>query len=104
MKPPKHVPFCEGPTPDEGTPRVSGELRGAGAPRTRRGKGSDSNPPPEEHPLKSPLSFVLPRRKSCGDPRSRTMLQSGQAIVREGAQRPVMKLYKPIYPPRKHES
>ena len=39
----------------------------------------------------SPRIFVSPRHKSCGDQRSRTGLQSGQAIVREGAQRPVMK-------------
>ena len=41
----------------------------------------------------SPRIFVSPRHKSCGDQRSRTGLQSGQAIVREGAQRPVMKVY-----------
>ena len=40
-----------------------------------------------------PRSFVSPRHKSRGDPRSRTGLQSGQAIVREGAQRPVIEAY-----------
>ena len=37
--------------------------------------------------------FVSPRHKSRGDPRSRTGLQSGQAIVRESAERPVIKLF-----------
>ena len=91
MLPPKHVPFWEGPAPEEGMPRVSRELQGAGAPRTRREKGADSGPPREEHPLMSPRSFVSARHKSSGDPRFRTGLQSGQAIVREGGERPVTK-------------
>ena len=90
MLPPKHVPFWEGPAPEEGMPRVSRELQGAGAPRTRREKGADSGPPREEHPLMSPRSFVSARHKSSGDPRFRTGLQSGQAIVRDGTQRPVI--------------
>ena len=41
----------------------------------------------------SPRSFVSRRHKSRRDPKSRTGLQSGHVIAREGAQRPVMKLY-----------
>ena len=41
----------------------------------------------------NPRSFVSPRHKSRGDPRSRTGLQNGQAIMREGAQRPVINVY-----------
>ena len=44
-------------------------------------------------PLMSPRSFVSPCHKYNGDPRSRTGLQNGQAIVREGAQRQVIKVY-----------
>ena len=58
MPPPKHVPFWEGPTLEEGTPRVSRELRGAGAPRTRRKKGADSGPAREEHPLAINLAEI----------------------------------------------
>ena len=97
MKPPKHLPFWAGPSPHEGMPRVSGEFCGEGAPRTRRWKGSDSSPPPEEHPLMSPRSFVLPRRKSRGDPRLRTRLQSGQAIVREGGKRTMIRLLAQVF-------
>ena len=60
MPHPKHVPFLEGPAPEEGTPRVSRELRGAWAPRTLREKGADSAPPPEEHPANEPAEFRLP--------------------------------------------
>ena len=45
----------------------------------------------------SSRSFVSPRHKSRGDPRSRTGLQSGQAIVRESAESPVMKVYLSIW-------
>ena len=90
MLPPKNVPFWEGPAPEEGTLRVSRERRDAGAPRTRREKGSDSSPPPEEHPLMSPRNFVCLRRISRRDPRLRTGLQSGQAIMRESGERPVI--------------
>ena len=48
---------------------------------------------PKGTPLTSPRSFVSPRHKSRGDPRFRTRLQSGQAIVREGAELPVIKVY-----------
>ena len=89
--PPKHVPFCEGTTPEEETPRVSRERRGARAPRTPREKGAESTPPSEEHPADEPTEFRLPARKisrrtdiSCG-------LNSGQAIVKEGVERPVIK-------------
>ena len=60
MPPPKHLPFVEGPAPEEGTPRVSRELAGARAPRTRGEKGADSAPPPEEHPSDEPAEFRLP--------------------------------------------
>ena len=48
---------------------------------------------PRSTPLMSPWSFVSPCHKYNGDPRSRTGLQNGQAIVREGAQRQVIKVY-----------
>ena len=60
MPSPKHVPFWEGPTPEDGTPRVSRELRGARTPRARREKGADSGPPPEEHLPDEPAEFRLP--------------------------------------------
>ena len=41
----------------------------------------------------SKRSFVSRRHKTRGDPRSLTGLQCGQAIVREGAQRPGTKAY-----------
>ena len=44
-----------------------------------------------------PLSFVSPRHRSRGHPRSFTGLQSGQAIVTEGAERPVIKVYFSIF-------
>ena len=94
MPPPKHVQFWEGPTPEERTPRVSGELRGAGPPCTGRENGADSAPLPEEHPLTSPRMFVSSRHKA--DSNVPTGLQSGQAIVKEGGERPVTKVYLPI--------
>ena len=60
MPPPKHIPFWEGPAPEEGTPRVSRELRGARAPRTRRQNSPDSAPPHGEHPPDEPAEFRLP--------------------------------------------
>ena len=62
-------------------------LRGARVRRTRCQKDADCGPPPEEHPLTSTRSLVSLRHKFHGDPRSRTGLQSGEAIVRKGAQR-----------------
>ena len=41
----------------------------------------------------SPRSFVSPRHKSRGNPRSRTGLQIGPAIGGEGGERPVIKVY-----------
>ena len=41
----------------------------------------------------SPRSFVSLRHESRRDPRSRSRLQSGQSIVREGAECPVIKVY-----------
>ena len=66
MPPPKHVPFWEGPTPEERTPRVSRELRGARAPRTRSDQGVDSASQPEEPPLDKPTEFpTLKMRQYC---------------------------------------
>ena len=50
-------------------------------------------PRPRCTPSTSTRSFVFRRHKSRGDPRSRTGLQRGQAVVREGAQRPGIKVY-----------
>ena len=41
----------------------------------------------------SKRSFVSRRHKCRGDPRSRTGLQCGQVVVREGAQRPGIEVY-----------
>ena len=71
------------------------EAQGLGAHVARRAK--TAAPRPRSTPLMSPRSFVSPRHKSHGDPRSRTGLQSGQAIVREGAQSPVIKVYRYIH-------
>ena len=60
MPPPEHVPFWKGPAPEEGTPGVSRELGGARALRTRREKGADSSPSPEEHPPDELAEFRLP--------------------------------------------
>ena len=50
MPPPEHVPFWEGPAPEEGTPRVSGEpSRRMGSAHTSP-EGCGLRPPPEEHP------------------------------------------------------
>ena len=43
--------------------------------------------------LMSARSFVSRRHQSRGDPRSRTGLQTWQAIVSEAAERPVIKVY-----------
>ena len=60
MPPPQLYPFSQGPAPEEGTPRVSGEFRGARATRTHREKGADSDPPREEHAPDEPDEFRLP--------------------------------------------
>ena len=65
--------------------------QGLGAHVARRTR--TAAPRPRGTPLVSPRSFVSRRHKSCGDPTSRTELRSGQAIVREGVQRPVIKVY-----------
>ena len=48
----------------------------------------------------SPWSFVSPRHKSRGDPRLRTGLQSGQAIVREGGERTMIRLLAAVLSPK----
>ena len=88
--------------PTDATPRTRSVLRG---PRPRRGNASRFRRPLEAHGLgayvarmtrtaaprarstllTSPRSFVSWHHKSRGHPRSRTGLQRGQAIVREGA-------------------
>ena len=87
--PHEHVPFWEGPAPEEGTPRVSGEpSRRKGSAHTSP-EGRGLGPPARGAPSPtSTRSFVSRCHKSRGDPRSRTRLQCGQVVVREGAQRP----------------
>ena len=71
--------------------RFPANLRGVRARRTSP-EGRGLRPPARGAPLPtSTRSFVSRRHKSRGDPRSRTGLQCWQAIVREGAQRPVIK-------------
>ena len=74
MPPPEHVPFWEGPAPEEGTPRVSCEPKGSAhtSPEGRRLRPPDRGAPPT-----STRSFVSRRHKSRGDTRSRTGLQCG---------------------------
>ena len=94
MPPPEHVPFWEDPAPEQGTPRVSGE------PSRRKGSAHRS---PEERGLRPPArgatpptstrSFVSRRHKSRGDSRSCTGLHCGKAVMREGVQRPGIKVY-----------
>ena len=86
-----------GPSPRRGNASGSRERRGARARRTRGQKGADYAPPLEEHPLMSPRGFVSPRNKYRGDPRSRTRLHSGQAVVRGGAARTGIKVYIHIF-------
>ena len=68
------------------------EAPGLGAHVARRARTA---PPPRPRSilLMSKRSFVSRRHKTRGDPRSLTGLQCGQAIVREGAQRPGTKAY-----------
>ena len=89
MPPPEHVPFWEDPAPGQGKPRVSAEpSRRKGSAHTSP-EGRGLRPPrPRSTPLTSKWGLVSRRHKYRGDPRSRTGLQCGQAIVREGAHRP----------------
>ena len=91
MPHPEHVPFWEGPAPEEGTPWGSGEpsRRKGSANRSPDGRGLRTlarGAPPAT----STMSFVSRRHKSRGDPRSRIGLQCGHFIVREASQRPVV--------------
>ena len=88
MPPPKHVPFWEGPAPEEGTPRISRELRGARARRTRGRKGAEYAPALEEHPPDEPAEFRLPA-KNIAEIRD---LAPGSTVVRGGSARPVIKV------------
>ena len=72
-----------GPSPREGNAlgfRRTFEAQGLGAHVARRARTAAPGP-------RSTRSFVSRPHKSRGDPRSRSGLQCGQAIVREGAQR-----------------
>ena len=79
----EHVPFWEGPAPEDGTPRVSGAHVARRAQRAA--------PRPRSTPPTNTRSCVSRCHKSRGDPISRTGFQCGQFIVREGAQCPVIK-------------
>ena len=96
--------------PTDATPRTRAVL---GGPSPRRGNASGfrrtfdakglgahvagrvraAAPCPRSIPPTSTRSFVSRRHKSRGDSRSRTGFQCGQFIVREGAQRPVIKVH-----------
>ena len=83
-----------GPSPRRGN--VSGfrrtfEAQRLGAHVARRAR--TAAPRPRSTPVTSTQSFVSRGHKYRGDPRSRTGLQCGQAIVREGAQRPRITVY-----------
>ena len=83
-----------GPSPRRGNAsgfRRNFEAQGFGAYVARRTR--TAVPRPRITPLTNTRSFVSRRHKSRGDPRSRTGLRCGQAIVREGAHRPVIKVY-----------
>ena len=87
-----------GPSPRRGNAsgfRRTFEAQGLGAHVARRAR--TAAPRPRSTPLTSTRSFVSRRHKSRGDPRSRTGLQCGQVVVREGAQRPGIKVYIYIY-------
>ena len=90
---PRPRSVLRGPSPRRGN--ASGfRLRGARARRTRRQKRArTAHPRPRSAPPTSTRSFVSRRHKSRGDSRSRIGLQCGQVVVREGAQRPGIKVY-----------
>ena len=67
------------------------EARGLGAHFARWARAAA--PCPTRTPLTTTWSFMSRRHQSRGHQRYRTGRQSGQAIAREGAQRPGMKLY-----------
>ena len=95
MPPPEHVPCWEGPAPEEGTPRVSGEVQGLGAHVARRAR--TAAPRPKSTPPTSTRSFLSRRHKSRGYPRCRTGLQCGQFIVLEASPRLRIKVCIQIY-------
>ena len=87
------------PSPRRGNPsgfRRTFEAQGLGVHVARRGR--TAVPRPRSTPVTSTRRFVSRRHKYRGDPRSRTGLQSGQAIAREGAQRPGIKIYMYVPP------
>ena len=91
MPSPENVPFWEGSTPEEGTPRVSGEpsRRKGSAHTSPEGRGLRflAVPRPRSTLPTSTRSFVSRRHKSRGDPRYRTRLPCGQSNAREASQR-----------------
>ena len=97
MPPPEHVPLWEGPAPEEGTSRVSGE--------PSRRKGSAHTSPEgcgQRHPARGPpptstRSFVSRRHKSRRYARSRSGLQCWQLIILKASQRPLIKVYTSKY-------
>ena len=83
-----------GPSPRRGNAsgfRRTFEARGLGAHFARWARAAA--PCPTRTPLTTTWSFMSRRHQSRGHQRYRTGRQSGQAIAREGAQRPGMKLY-----------
>ena len=91
---PRTHSVVEGPSPRRGN--ISGfrrtfEAQGLGALVPRRAR--TTAPHPRSTSPTSTRSFVSSRRKSRGDPKSRTGFQCGQFIVGEGSQRPVIKVY-----------
>ena len=91
---PRTCSVLGGPSPRRGNAsgfRRTFEARGLGAHVARRARTAALRP--RSAPSTSTRRFVSQRHKSRGDPRSRTGLQRGQAVVREGAQRPGIKVY-----------
>ena len=87
-----------GPSPRRGNAsgfRRTFEARGLGAHVARRARTAALRP--RSAPSTSTRRFVSQRHKSRGDPRSRTGLQCGQVVVREGAQRPGIKVHVCVY-------
>ena len=95
---PRTCSVLGGPSPRRGNAsgfRRTFEARGLGAHVARRARTAALRP--RSAPSTSTRRFVSQRHKSRGDPRSRTGLQCGQVVVREGAQRPGIKVYIYIY-------
>ena len=97
MPPLEHVPLWEGRAPEEGTPRISGyPSRRKGSAHTSPG-GRGLRPPARGGNSRRARRVSCPGAINLAGPMSRTGFQRGQFIVREGAQRPVIKGYVYIY-------